>query len=171
MIFIGMKHQSIRHVIREAVKEEFASLRVRDLVSSVPAELQELYDICQNEIKLGGNDLNIIYFYSLIYTYVLMYHFGLTNKHVPMDMVKDMLTKSNNELETKRQYKTITKPTHLLPAMMLKMVVDAKKFKLGNLQMDGLATLTNLIKYKFTGNIHYSKSLLEQILRSKIIPD
>ena len=155
-------------IIKEAVHQELTNLRVRDLIAPVP-ELSKLYDICKNEIDLLSDDKSVEQYYNAIYINAVLQHFGLTNGLVPMDMVDRMLNKSINAIEAKKQFKQITNPNHLLPAMLLKMINDRKTFSIQGVNNGNLDTIRHLITYRFTGNTHYSKSYLEKILRSKIV--
>ena len=147
------------------------SLRLKDIIF-IPLYLEDIFEICRNEIELSGGDLSFIQVYSKIYFDCLMQYNILTYGGV--DIISDarnLLTKSNDEREAKLQYKQITKPTHILPADLLKMLSDYKNIyfideKLQKYRI--IDVMINLVKYLLTDTSHYSDHFKKVLLNSKI---
>lgn len=146
-------------------------LKVKDFIS-IPKELNDIFDICKNEVDLSNGDLLIIGFYSKILFDCLMQNKNLTYGEVDIiSEVRNNIVKSNDEKEVKLQYNKITKPTHILPAYLLKMLNQYKEInfideKLNKYFFD---IITNLIKEKLTNtSSNYSITFKKKLLNSKI---
>jgi hypothetical protein len=146
-------------------------LRLIDIIS-IPQELNDVFDICKNEIDLSNGDLSIIELYSKIFFDCLMQHNKLTYGRVDIiSDVKNSLVKSNDEREVKLQYKQITKPTHILQADLLKMWNDYKEIDFIDEKLQEYRIIDVMIKLVqdiLTGKSRYSISFKKQLLNSKI---
>ncbi len=146
-------------------------LILKDIIS-IPQELNDVFDICKNEIDLSNNDLLIIGLYSKIFFDCLMQHNKLTYGRVDIiSDVKNILVKSNDEREVKLQYKQITKPTHILSASLLKMLTDYKEIDFIDEKLQKyriIDVVSQLIQDILTGTSRYSISFKKILLNSKI---
>jgi hypothetical protein len=146
-------------------------LRLKDIIS-IPQELNDVFDICKNEIDLSNGDLSIIGLYSKIFFDCLMQHNKLTSGRVDIiSDVKNILVKSNDEREVKLQYKQITKPSHILPADLLKMLTDYKEIDFIDEKLQKyriIDVMIQLVQDILTGTSRYSISFKKQLLNSKI---
>ena len=94
------------------------------------------------------------------------------NKVDIISSIRNVLNKSSNVNDVKKQYNKITKPTHMLSAELLKMITDYKEISFVNntLQKNNfIDIMLNLIKNLLTNNSHYSNNHKKLILNSKII--
>ncbi len=146
-------------------------LRLKDIIS-IPQELKDIFDICKNEIDLSNSDLSILQLYSKIYFDCLMQHYNLTSGGVDIILdVRNYIIKSSNEKEVKLQYNKITKPTHILPADLLKMLTDYKEINFVDEKLQKyriVDIMISLVKSLFTNTTHYSVSFKKKLLNSKI---
>ena len=101
-------------------------LKLKDIIST-PKELEDIFDICKNEISLSNKDISTIQIYVKIYIDCLMQFKNLTHGHVDViSDVRNLIKKSLDTNGVRRQYKQITNPSHILSATLLKMITDYK---------------------------------------------
>lgn len=101
-------------------------IKLKDIIST-PKELEDIFDICKNEILLSNKDIATTQIYVKIYIDCLMQFKNLTHGHVDIiSDVRSLIKKSINTNNVKTQYKQITNPNHILPATLLKMINDYK---------------------------------------------
>ena len=157
-----------QHIIKEGNSE---ILRLRDIIS-IPQELNDIFEICKNEVELSGGDLSITELYSKIFFDCLMQFKNLTSGRVDIiSTVRENLIKSDDEKGVKFQYKKITQPTHIFSAELLKMLTDYKQINFidEKLQKYNIVDIMiNLIKELFKNTSRYSKSFKRELLISKI---
>lgn len=146
-------------------------LRLKDIIS-IPIELNDIFELCKNEIEISNSDLLIIDLYSKIFFDCLMQHKNLTYGKIDIiSDIRNILIKSNNENDVKRQYKQITNPKHILSAVFLKMLTDYKQIDFVNekLRKYGIINImSNLVKDSLTNTSHYSNNFKKLLLNSKI---
>jgi hypothetical protein len=146
-------------------------VKIKDVLSP-PNELNDIFIICQNEINLSGNNLLHTEFYSRIYLDCLMQYYGLTYGSLDVvSNVRNSLIKSDNNKEAMLQFNSITKPTHILPSILLRVLNDYKKinFTQESLQkFNVIDILMHLTKYLITNKTHYSVSYMKKLLNAKI---
>lgn len=162
------KVKNFKQFVNENIDSQ---LRLKDIIY-IPQELNDIFEICKNEIDLSNGDLSMIGFYSKLYFDCLMLHNNLTSGRVNIiSDVRSSLLRSNDEKEAKFQYKRITKPTHILPASLLKMLTDYKKIDFIDEKLQKyriIDIMINLVKDLLTNTSHYSISFKKQLLNSKI---
>ena len=148
------------------------TLKLKDIIQT-PKELYDIFEICKNEINLSNDDINlsIILFYSKIYFDCLMQYNNLTFGNIDIiSSVRKNVVKSNNEKEVKFQYKKITKPYHVLPSDLLKMLTEYKEIKFVDekyIDYNVTEIMINLARNLF-GKSFYSGNFTKQLLNSKI---
>ena len=160
-----------QYIIKENNRE---ILRLRDIIS-IPQELNDIFEICKNEIELSNGDLSIIALYSKIFFDCLMQFKGLTSGRVDMiSTARDNLVKSKDEKEVKLQYKQITNPTHIFSAELLKMLNDYKQINFIDEKLKKyhiIDIVSHLIEGLLTNTSQYSNSFKKELLASKISVD
>ena len=154
---------------KKAKPNEF---RLREILN-FPPELDDIFAICKNEIDLSEGNLNHIEFYSRIYSDCLLEHHKLTYGHNNITTaVRNSVVKSNSAKEAKFQYKAITNPHHILPAVLLKMLNDFKPLHFVNPDLKDLRVhdvMQQMIKKAFIGHIHYSITRQNTLLLSYVV--
>ena len=158
-------------------KKEELGVKIKDIVSTVPPEIQDIYDLCKNEIVVSNNDLMITQLYSRIYLDCLLYVKGMT--HVGIDVVSDIrksdLKKSEDLKQAEFQYKKITHSHHIIPSVLLRMLNQHIRYefvdeKLKNSSREVFRTLQNIISSKLTGKTYLSKNYEKIMMNARIIP-
>lgn len=160
-----------QYIIKENNRE---ILRLRDVIS-IPQELNDIFEICKNEIELSNGDLSIIALYSKIFFDCLMQFKGLTSGRVDMiSTARANLVKSEDEKEVKLQYKQITNPTHIFSAELLKMLNDYKQINFIDEKLKKyriIDIILHLIEESLTNTSQYSNNFRKVLLASKISVD
>ena len=153
--------------------KEFKQLKLETIIT-IPQELNYLFLLCKNEILISNNNLIIISLYSKILLDCLLQYNNLTYNNVNIIQCTQFITKSNSEKESLLQYKKITKPTHILPSLLLKMINDYKKLYFINPKLQKFKVfdiLLTLIKEILTDKQHHSPTRKKQLLNAKISYD
>jgi hypothetical protein len=150
------------HIIfnqREVV--ENMDLKFKDILI-IKNDLLDIFNICKNEIKLSNNDDLYMNLYTKIMSDCLLEYYGLTNGEVKfIDMAKETLTFSKDEIEAKLQYRMLTNPKNEFSAYLLKMLTDYKN-------KDIIEVFSQLVQWKLTGNTIYPQYYLRRILNKRI---
>jgi hypothetical protein len=149
-------------------------IKIKDIIL-IPQELNDIFDICKNEINLSNEDISITQFYSKILIDCLLQYNNLTYGEVDIiSNIKNFIVKSENEREVKFQYKQLTKPSHILSAILLKMLTDYKKINFIDEKLKKFHVfnvMMNFIIDMITNKSHYSNSFKRKLLNSKIKVD
>jgi hypothetical protein len=143
------------------------SFRLKTLVNC--PDLQDVFDICKNEITLYPESEPV---YTRIYECCLYEQQGLTLGHLEfIKPIREMLTKSSTALEAKNKYREITNPKHIIPALLLKMLNNIRTMKFVNEKVFGSVSdkVSYVLRYEFTGTKKLSKSYWTLLLRAMII--
>lgn len=154
--------------------EEFikdGTLKLKDIIK-IPNELKDIYEICKNEIVVSDYDIPISMFYTKIMFDCIMQFNGLTNGHVDaISTVRGALKKSDNELEVKNQYNDLSKPSHEIPAVMLKMLNDYKQINIIDSEDDPIDKMLKITYNLLTGHEFLSHKYTRSIFNLKITVD
>ena len=150
------------------------TLKLKDILLTIPSEIEDIYEICLNEIKLSNNDLNVLFYYSRIYYDSLLITYNLIPDN--MDSIKifmDNIMKSIDQSEVKQQYRRITNPKNIIPALLLKNLNNLTNFNSVTFTDDKMKkyyvsdVLLRLIVSKLDNTKPYSDSFTKKILNSE----
>lgn len=144
------------------------SFKFKTLIT-IPKEIQYIADICKNEIALFPESESV---YARILECCLYESHGMTLGHLEfIKPIREILTKSSTEIEAKKQYKSITSPSNITSALLLRMINNIKELKFENEKIFGRVSdkIPYAIKYELTGNTHFSKSYWQRLLGAKIL--
>jgi len=147
-------------------------IRVKDIVD-YPQNINDIFEICQNEINLIKNIQPVAAeYYTTIYYYCLLESHNLTlNNFEIIPEIRNCLIKSKNVSEAKKQHRLITKPQHLIPSLLLRMINNLKVLNFVSEKMKYYNVndcIRNLIKKEFINEVYISKNFTDQLLRSEI---
>lgn len=150
------------------------TLKLKDILLTIPSEIEDIYEICLNEIKLSNNDLNVLFYYSRIYYDSLLITYNLIPDN--MDSIKifrDNIMKSIDQSEVKQQYRRITNSKNIIPALLLKNLNNLTNFNSVTFTDDKMKkyyvsdVLLRLIVSKLDNTKPYSDSFTKKILNSE----
>lgn len=145
-------------------------LTVKEFLKT-PQELEDIFEICKNEIYLSNNDISIVELYSKIFFDCLMQYNELTLGYVDMiSSVRENITKSSNEREVRFQYKKITNPKHIFSAELLKILTDYKNIEFDDDKLkkyEIINTLVGLVKASLTLTHGFRTKLLKSKIKVK----
>ena len=170
--------RKIREIVRAILKEwspeqhDITEFKVKEIISEIPPEIKDIFDLCKNEIQLSNNDVLMTGLYTKIFYDCLLSYYKLT--HGQVDIIGDVrkyFTKSNNENEVKHQYKTVLKPSHIFSAELLKMITDYKKMEFVDERLSKYKasdTIYYFIEGYFTGKSIWSKTHANNLLNAKV---
>lgn len=143
------------------------AMKLKDILD-YPSDIEDIFNICKNEIDLNA-DLSMKSFYERIYTCCLLEYHNLTFGNNFTNIIRDNIKKSDNFNESKRQYKKITNPNHIIPAILLHMIIDIKPLKFTKLEKYNVQdVIGNFVGFKFSGETRYSISFEKKLLNSEI---
>ncbi len=153
--------------------EDTNTTTIKDILT-YPPDLDAIFRVCKHEIEISQNDMKSIMLYSKIYMDCVLTDKGLTHGNVDIiNHAIEYLTSSLNSGQAERQYKEITKPTHVIPSDLLKMLNDYKKLRFSDEKLNKhykvLDVLNNFIVREMTGVTHYSKTHIITLFKAPII--
>lgn len=152
---------------------EKSGITIKELLK-IPTNLNTVFDICKNEIKLI-DDLNAVSVFTRIFVCCILESKGLTHKNVDfINQCNKILTKSETKTEAKKQLKIITSPENIFSALLLKMITDTKKIEVENSDINKrlfspLDAISKLIEEELTDKKFFKEYYYKKIINSKII--
>lgn len=147
-------------------------IRIKSIVSDLPTEISDIFDICKNEISLSGNDHSIVSLYTRMYFCCLAERRNMTLGNFEITpAIRESISKSTTVIELKLKYKNISDPRHIVPSLLLRMNNNLKAMSFYNEKMQLFKVediLMDFIKVEFTGETWRSKTFTNDLLKSSI---
>jgi len=150
------------------------TIRLRDVLSDVPEELQGIFDICRNEISLAGDDLRgrlaKAYYASICTGCLLEFHNLSAGARSIIQAARKHLSASSTPEEASEKFEEINDKGHEL--RNAEFFLHPYEMKFADEPYDPAGVIRKVVENRLTGSdIMMAKTVLKRLMGAKVTVD